>query len=68
MSDHDPRIEKIARAICASLDENPDKLVSIAAHFAPGGRTKNVAGPQWHKHIRKAQIHIAAHDALNADA
>ncbi len=58
------RIEKVARAICKELGENPDHTVAISAQFAPGAPAKSVKGPQWHKHIRKAQIHIAAHDAL----
>ena len=58
------RLEKVARAICIELGEDPDKIASISAQFKPGARTKTVSAPQWKKHIGKAQIHIAAHDAL----
>jgi hypothetical protein len=56
------KIERVARAMCVARGEDPDKTVAI-----PGRATGfSFADKQWRKHALKAEIFIAAHEALNA--
>jgi hypothetical protein len=56
------KIERVARAICVAQGEEPDRTVNIPQRSTG----MSFAGPQWRKHAHKAEIYIAAFEAMNA--
>ena len=65
------RIERVARAICASKGLNPDAEVQAASpnafanpRIVGSGVATVCYGPQWELYIKEAKTFIAAYDAL----
>ena len=61
MSEDDPRIEIVARAICRGLGMDPEREVIVERLSKHPKR-----GPRWLKFRNDAKQHIAAWDALKA--
>lgn len=60
----DPRIEKVARALCKHEGEEPDKPVSNAGGIQDlGGNAEKY--PRWHDYREKAAAFIVMHEAIN---
>ncbi len=59
----DAKIERVSRAICTAQGEDPEKIVSIPSRVMGAN---SFSAPQWRKHVRKAEIYIAAFEAMNA--
>lgn len=47
----DPRVERMARAYCLHLGEDPDVCRPVEGLNERGERTVTVGPPAWHKHI-----------------
>ena len=60
MSQEDPRLEPVARALCNAHGLDPDRQTVLEKNARD-----RVMGPQWRKYAGKAKEHIAAFDALN---
>lgn len=63
MSKEDPRLQLVARAICQSHGNDPDREIIIDR-----AQYRHERGPQWMRYRTQAREHIAAFDALQANA
>jgi hypothetical protein len=72
MNESDPRIERVARAICQAEGEDPD-----AEHLTHENETTRVGGaferrqrsiPNWQDYVKEATKFVAAFDALNKNS
>jgi hypothetical protein len=72
MSENDPRIERVARAICLAEGEDPD-----AEHLTHEHETTKVGAthqrgpksiPNWRDYVKEATKFVAAFDALNKNS
>jgi hypothetical protein len=61
----DPRIEKVARALCIHAGEDPNVMVTNAGGLHMIDRNTETY-PRWHDHRGEAHKFVVMHDALNS--
>jgi hypothetical protein len=69
-ADIDPRVEKVARALCGAAGEDPEKEIptsEMETQFHTGRAIEHrpVTVPGWHRHVGAARWFVAAFDALS---
>jgi hypothetical protein len=62
----DPRIEKVARALCRHDGRDPDAMSTDASSINFNVNPNNPQYPRWRDYIGDAREFVVMHDALNA--